>query len=422
MHLPLNGGLKEKKILRDAAHVTSWKPLFLQKILHRCNLYYFHEPCLFTRRCITSQAMLICGHLRELPTPGFGWTTNFQVSVNQRCTYYMCIQSELILKTYRQICYLILLLLLKSMTYHSWSYYLGLSSGEFQNDIQYSFSDVLCTLWLNGFTHDLAVHYYVLRFFSFKKLDLQNFTLVNARSFYWEEDIWLLKGYVWLKIFEYLMYVLVVKLANMLDFITKSSSDQVPYFHTLLRHTGDLNFCLKHLARILFFIIIVSIFLSSSLPLSLSLLYFYYYHSYTTQWKTVEGVLVSYGCPAYYYYYYFFFIYYTKYYQWYCCFPEHQATSHSLWCPVLYPESLLCPKSKPFEVKKCSHIVPFRHPHLQILADSPKCYNYNWNTCNSYPPTAPDLLKFNFQILIVVNFYSSFPTTCILKGHATSIM
>ena len=49
----------------------------------------------------------------------------------------------------------------------------------------------------------------------------------------------------------------------MLDFITKSSSDQVPYFHTLLRHTGDLNFCLKHPAQILFFIIvsIISIFI-----------------------------------------------------------------------------------------------------------------------------------------------------------------
>ena len=83
----------------------------------------------------------------------------------------------------------------------------------------------------------------------------------------------------------------------------------------------------------------------------------------------------------------------TEYYYRWCCFPEHQATSRSLKCRVLCAESLLCPTSKPFEVKKCSHAVLSYHTMFQILTDRPKRPNYNWD--NRYPPAAPDLLNFN---------------------------
>ena len=71
---------------------------------------------------------------------------------------------------------------------------------------------------------------------------------------------------------------------------------------------------------------------------------------------------LSYSSARYYYYYHIIFMFHTKYYyRWYCCFPEHQAISRSLRCPLLCEESLLCPTSEPFEVKQYSHIVLSYH-------------------------------------------------------------
>ena len=72
------------------------------------------------------------------------------------------------------------------------------------------------------------------------------------------------------------------------------------------------------------------------------------------------------------------FMFHTEYYyRWYCCFPEHQATSHSLRCPGLCAESLLWPASKPCEVNQCSHAV-LSYYTTSSYSDNPKRSNYNY--------------------------------------------
>ena len=152
----------------------------------------------------------------------------------------------------------------------------------------------------------------------------------------------------------------------MLDFITKSSSDQVLCFHTLWIHTGDLNFCLKHPAQILFFIIIVSIisifiitiiiiitvflllpllyhpvkdsrrglsllWVSSILLLLLVVLLLLF--SYFTTNIIISGIVVSQNIKLH---------------------PTALGVQYSV-------KNLCCAQRASLEVKKCSHIVLFRH-------------------------------------------------------------